>query len=88
MIFSFDFVVSSVSYIWSICEIMSQFFIVKFFYNFNFSWKVFEEMIELYRFYESCKDLTIVEKLKREISWKIIDVELEVVKEKVRICFF
>ncbi|XP_067327506.1 solute carrier family 12 member 1 [Anolis sagrei] len=46
------------------------------------SWKFFEEMIEPYRLHESCKDLTIAEKLKREAPWKITDAELEAFKEK------
>lgn len=54
--------------------------------QFNFSWKVFEEMIEPYRLHESHKDLTTAEKLKRESPWKITDAELEAVKEKVRTC--
>ncbi|NXP43741.1 S12A1 protein, partial [Heliornis fulica] len=46
------------------------------------SWKFFEEMIEPYRLHESCKDITTVEKLKRETPWKITDSELEAFKEK------
>lgn len=74
---------SKVKYLWnnelvSHCEAS--------FINSNFSWKVFEEMIEPYRLHESCKDLTTAEKLKRETPWKITDVELEAVKEKVKTC--